>query len=112
MSERDRVQMEERYGLLGTGASELTVKGLRYDLYELLRAIGEDYHDIRPIDAKELETGARFALRVFDLEERMIVAYEFDAQFRYLKEDRVHIAEWMGDDYYKFNWGIWCPDSV
>jgi len=112
MSEKDRIRMEERYGLLGTGASELTVQGRRYDLYELLKAIGEDYHDIRPIDAKELEPEARFALRVFDLEERMIVAFEFDTQFRYLKEDRVHIAEWMGDDYYEFNWGIWCPDSV
>ena len=76
MSDKDRIRMEERYGLLGTGASELTVQGRRYDLYELLKAIGEDYHDIRPIDAKELEPETRFALRVFDLEERMIVAFD------------------------------------
>lgn len=112
MSEKDRIQMEERYGPLGTGASELTVRGRRYDLYELLKAIGEDFDDIRPIDAKELEPETRFALRVFDLEERMVVAFEFDADFRYLAENRVHIEEWMGDDYYKFNWGIWCPDSL
>jgi hypothetical protein len=112
MSQRDRIEMEERYGLLGSGASELSIRGRRYDLYELLQAIGEDYDDIRPIDAAELEPGARFSLRVFDLEERMIVAFEFDANFRYLAEKHVHIEEWMGDDYYQFNWGIWCPDSV
>jgi hypothetical protein len=112
MSQKNRIQMEERYGLLGTGASELTVQGRRYDLYELLQAIGEDYDDIRPIDAAELEPGSRFALRVFDLEERMVVAFEFDANFHYLAENHVHIEEWMGDDYYQFNWGIWCPDSV
>ena len=112
MSGRDRINMEERYGLLGAGASELIIRGRRYDLYELLKAIGEDYDDIRPIDAKELEPGSRFALRVFDLEERMVVAFEFDAYFRYLAENRAHIEEWMGDDYYQFNWGVWCPDSV
>ena len=112
MSERGRIQMEERYGPLGGGGSELTIKGRAYDLYELLKALGEDFDDIRPIDAKELEAGTRFALRVFDLEERMMVAFEFDADFRYLAENLVHIEEWMGDDYYDFNWGIWCPDSV
>ena len=112
MSERDRIQMEERYGPLGSGASELTIQGRRYDLYELLKALGEDFADIRPIDAAELEPEGRFALRVFDLEERMVVAFEFDASFRILAENRAHIAEWMGEDYYNFNWGIWCPDSV
>ncbi len=112
MSERDRIQMEERYGPLGRGATDLTIRGRRYDLYELLKALGEDFDDIRPIDAAELEPESRFALRVFDLEERMVVAFEFDVGFRYLAESRAHIAEWMGEDYYNFNWGIWCPDSV
>ncbi len=112
MSVNARIQMEGRYGPLGTGASELSIRGRRYDLYELLQALGEDFDDIRPIDAKALESEDRFALRVFDLEERMVVVYEFDANFCYLKEDRVHVAEWMGDDYYEFTWGIWCPDSV
>ena len=112
MADRARIQMEQRYGLLGAGATELNVQGRRYDLYELLHALGEDFDDIRPIDAMELEPGTRFALRVFDLEERMVVVFEFDANFRYLREDRVHIAEWMGDEYYTFNWGTWCPDSV
>ncbi|HLC20668.1 MAG TPA: hypothetical protein VJM10_00995 [Candidatus Methylomirabilis sp.] len=112
MSERARIQMEERYGPLGSGASELTIQGRRYDLYELLKALGEDFDDIRPIDAAELEPEGRFALRIFDLEERMVVAFEFDAGFRILAENRAHIEEWMGEDYFNFNWGIWCPDSV
>ncbi len=112
MSERARIEMEERYGPLGSAASELTIQGRRYDLYELLKALGEDFDDIRPIDAAGLEPEGRFALRVFDLEERMVVAYEFDASFRILAEHRAHIAEWMGEDYYNFKWGVWCPNSV
>jgi hypothetical protein len=112
MSLKDRILMEELYGPLGTGASWLTIDGRRYDLYELLKALGEDFDDIRPIDAKALDHDDRYSLRVFDLEERMIVAYEFDSTFRHLREVRAHIAEWMGDEYYDFNWGIWCPDSV
>jgi len=109
---QERKRMEERFGELGTGRADLTIQGKRYDLYQLLRMVGMDYEDIRPIDAHQVDGGDRFAIRYFDLEERMIVAYEFDAQFAYLGEHRAHIDEWMGDEYYNFPWAIHCPESL
>jgi hypothetical protein len=103
--------MEERFGEIGTGLADLTIQGKRYDLYQLLRRVGMDYDDIRPIDAHYVDGADRFALRFFDLEERVIVAYEFDPEFAYLAEQRVHIDEWMGDEYYNFPWSIFCAES-
>jgi hypothetical protein len=109
---QERKRMEERFGAIGSGLSELTIRGTRYDLYQLLRGVGMDHADIRPIDAHRVDGVDRFAIRYFDLEERVIVAYEFDADFGYRGEHRVHIDEWMGEDYYNFPWAIFCPESI
>jgi hypothetical protein len=109
---QERKRMEERFGEIGHGLTELTIQGNRYDLYQLLRAVGMDHADIRPIDAHGVDGADRFAIRYFDLEERVIVAYEFNADFAYLGEHRVHIDEWMGEDYYNFPWAIFCPESI
>ncbi len=108
----ERKRMEERFGEIGEGLTELTVQGKRYDLYQLLQVMALDHADIRPIDAHYVDGGNHFAIRYFDLEERSIVAYEFDAHFRYLGEQRAHIDEWMGRDYYDFPWAIFCPESI
>lgn len=105
---RDRLAMEQRYGTLGSGRPDLTIKGRTYDLYALLKILGLDFEDIKPIDAQALGENL-YALRYFDPEERSIVAYDFDAEFRRAGETVVHIQEWMGDDYFEFNWGVWCP---
>jgi hypothetical protein len=107
---QDRKRMEERFGEIGTGLVELTIRGKRYDLYQLLAMVGMDHADIRPIDAHRLGED-RFAIRYFDTEERFIVAYEFGPDFEYLGEQAAHIDEWMGDEYYNFPWAIYCPDS-
>jgi hypothetical protein len=109
---QERKRMEERYGEIGEGFMELTVQGKRYDLYQLLKVMALDHADIRPIDAHYVDQSNHFAIRYFDLEERSIVAYEFDLEFRYLGEQRVHIDEWMGKDYYDFPWAIFCPESI
>lgn len=108
---QDRKRLEERFGEIGTGLTELTIQEKRYDLYQLLRMVGMDHAEIRPIDAHYLDGSDRFAIRYFDVEERYITAYEFDSQFKYLGEQGAHIDEWMGDDYYNFPWAIYCPDS-
>lgn len=107
---QDRKSMEERFGELGSGLMELTIRGKRYDLYQLLKAVGMDHADIRPIDAHCLGSD-RFAIRYFDVEERYVVAYEFGPDFEYLGEQAAHIDEWMGEEYYNFPWAIYCPDS-
>ena len=83
-----------------------------YHFLLLLRGVGMDHADIRPIDAHYVDGSERFAIRYFDFEERVIVAYEFNADFAYLGEHRVHIDEWMGEDYYNFPWAIFCPESL
>jgi len=105
-SNRDR--MEKRYGALGDGRIDLTINGQVYDLYALLKVLGLAFEDIRPIDAHVLGENL-FAIRYFDSEERSIVGYEFDADFRRTAEIIVHIQEWMGEEYFDFNWGAWCP---
>ena len=108
--DQERKRMEERFGEIGVGLTELTIQGKRYDLYELLRVMALDHADIRPIDAHYVDGVTRFAIRYFDLEDRCIVAYEFDPEFRYQGELRAHIDEWMGKDYYDFPWAIFCPE--
>lgn len=83
---QDRKRMEDRFGELGSGLVELTIRGKRHDLHQLLRAVGLDHADIRPIDAHHLDGSDRFAIRCLDMEERTIVAHEFDAEFEYLGE--------------------------
>ena len=104
----NRDRMEKRYGALGDGRIDLTINGRVYDLYSLLEVLGLAFEDIRPIDAHMLGENL-FAIRYFDSEERSIVAYEFDTEFRRTGESIVHIQEWMGEDYFDFNWGAWCP---
>lgn len=104
-----RHAMEERYGKLGSGQTMLVINGQPYALAEILAVLGLDFEDIRPIDACYLSAKDAYVIRYYDGEERMIVAYEFDQKFRYLEESRAHIAEWMGEEYWNFGWGVWCP---
>jgi hypothetical protein len=107
----DRAWMEKRYGRLGEGRTDLTINGQVHDLYALMEILGLAFEDIRPIDAHVMGENL-FAVRYFDSEDRSIVAYEFDSGFRRVRESNVHIQEWMGDEYYDFNWGAWCPWTV
>lgn len=104
----DRARMEKRFGELGDGRLEVTINGVVHDLYALMEILGLAFEDIRPIDAHVMGENV-FAVRYFDSEERSIVAYEFDSDFRRVAETSVHIEAWMGDAYYDFNWGAWCP---
>ena len=107
----DRAGMEKRYGALGSGRFDLTINDQVYDLYALLEILGLAFEDIKPIDAHMMGENL-YAVRYFDPEDRHIVAYEFDGGFRRVGETVVHIAEWMGDAYFEFNWGAWCPWSL
>jgi hypothetical protein len=101
--------MEARWGPLGTGQAELWIAGRRYGLADLLLALGLNFEDVRPIDAQAVPAEGRFVIRYVDLEERRVVAYEFDAALGYLAEARVHLAEWMGDDAFGAGWPGGCP---
>ncbi len=92
-----RLRMESRFGPPGSGTRRLAIAGTRYTLPELMGRLGLAFEDCRTIDGFQLGPG-HFAVRFYDAEEQRIVAYEFDAEFRYLAELRVHIAEWVGEE--------------
>jgi hypothetical protein len=93
---RSRALMEARFGRPGSGARRLTIAGRVYTLAEAMARLGIGFDGCRTIDGLVLGP-AHFALRYYDPEEQRLVAYEFDAEFRYLGELRVHVAEWIGD---------------
>ncbi|HYA63775.1 MAG TPA: hypothetical protein VED66_11255 [Candidatus Sulfotelmatobacter sp.] len=94
---RDRDVMEGRFGLLGSGAQSLTIRGVTYSPSQLLSQIGAEFDDNKPIDALALGEG-RYVVRYLDGQDQRVVACEFDEQFRSLSETRANIAEWEGDD--------------
>ncbi len=106
--------MESRYGPLGGGAQVMVIDGAEYDLATLLLHMGLNFEDSRAIDVVEISSG-RFCVRYYDGEDQRVVAYEFDAQFRFLGEIRAHIAEWIGEDGY-FEWfrhfRVRCPADL
>jgi len=94
---RDRDVIEGRFGLLGSGAQSLTIRGVTYSLSQLLSQIGAEFDDNKPIDALALAEGP-YVLRYLDGQDQRVVACEFDAQFRLLSETRANITEWEGED--------------
>jgi len=104
-----RRAMEARYGALGCGPQVLLIAGRSYSLAEVMLALGLAFEDNRAIDGGEVRENSLYMIRYFDGETRQVVALEFDLEFRPQNETRVHIAEWMGDDYYDFPWAAWCP---
>ena len=94
---RDRDVIEGRFGPLGSGAQSLAIHGVTYSLSHLLSQIGAEFDDSKPIDALMLSEG-RYVLRYLDGQDQRVVASEFDADFRLLRETRANITEWEGDD--------------
>lgn len=88
-----RARMEARFGRPGSGARRLMVAGRSYILPDLMTRLGIAFEGCRTIDGVELGA-AHFAVRYYDPEEQRIVAYEFDAEFRYVAETRVDVLEW------------------
>ncbi len=105
-SGRSRERMEARFGPLGAGARELEVAGHRYRLGELLARLDLAAEGCRGIDGFRFGP-ADFAVRYYDADEQRVVVVEFDAEFRYLAEMRVHIAEWIGDEALQEGFAAW-----
>lgn len=92
--QRDR--FETRFGRIGAGAQTLRIDDVSFTLAELMDRLGLQGQECRSIDTLAL-AGERFVIRYLDGSDQRIVAHEFDAQFRYLGETRVHVAEWIGE---------------
>ncbi len=103
-----REEFDGRYGPLWSGASSVRIGGVDCDPEEILQRLGFGFEGLKIIDAPRTEAG-RYAIRFFDGESRQIVCLEFDENLRILEEHRVHIAEWMGDEYFRTEWRVNCP---
>jgi hypothetical protein len=91
--------IESRYGPLGSGGQTLTVRDVVYSIADLLVRMGLNFDDSRAIDALAL-SDERYVFRYFDGQDQRVVALEFDADFRHLREVRAAFPEWIGGDEY------------
>lgn len=112
VSRASREWMEMTFGPLGSGTQEVTIGSETLSAREVLSRMGVWAEDLDPIDLVTVEESKRWAVRFFDGEDRRIVLMEFAADLAVLSEARVHVREWMGDDYYQFDWPAGCPWSL
>ncbi|RMG58384.1 MAG: hypothetical protein D6713_07890 [Deltaproteobacteria bacterium] len=103
-----RKEMETRYGPFGGGEMAAFVGDLPYSPRGLLEKLGLLAEGIIPVDCGETRDGTVF-VRFVDLEERRVAVVEFTEGFRILREIRAHLSEWMGDEYFRMKWRVFCP---
>ena len=92
-----RALIESRFGRLGKGLDLLVINDAEYDLDTLLARMDLKLEDTWPIDAVVVSENL-FCVRYYDGQDQRVVAHEFDSDFRFVRETRGHIAEWIGDD--------------
>jgi hypothetical protein len=103
-----RRTIEERYGPIGTGGKVLFLGGVPMGLGKIARKLALLYDDLIPIDAGTLP-GARHWIRFYEGEQRKVIALEFDGEFNILGENGADILDWIGDEYFKIRWRVFCP---
>lgn len=92
-------QIEKEFGPLWSGEDSITVGDRIYTMDRLKRALDLYAADVVGIDLKSLPEGL-FAFRFYDGDDRRIVVFVLDHELNILRELRVHIAEWLEDEYY------------
>ncbi len=100
MSIEDKTLIENRFGPLWSGKTEIAFRGGVRTIRDVKRALDLTGEDVMAIDLHELP-GGTFAFRFYDGDDRRIVVLVCDADGGILEEHRAHIAEWLGDLYYE-----------
>ena len=103
-----RRTIEERYGPIGTGGKILFIDGLPMGLRKISRKLALLYEDLIPIDAGTLPAGLHW-IRFYEGEQRKVIALEFDGEFNIVGENGADIMDWIGDEYFKIHWRVFCP---
>lgn len=103
-----RRTIEERYGKIGTGGKVLFVGGVPMGLSKLSRKLMMHYEDLIPIDAGALGE-ERYWIRYYEGEQRKVLVLEFDREFEIVGETGADIMDWLGDDYFRIHWRVFCP---
>jgi hypothetical protein len=97
-----RALIESRFGRLGKGLDLIVIHDAEYDLDTLLARMDLKLEDTWAIDAVIVSDNL-YCVRYYDGQDQRIVAHEFDGDFRFVRETRGHIAEWIGDENY-YEW--------
>lgn len=105
---RGRKTIEERYGRIGTGNKVLFLKGMPMSLRKISRKLMLQYEDLIPIDGGAFPDG-RYWIRYYDGEQRKVLAIEFSGEFDIVGENGADIMDWLGDDYFRIHWRVFCP---
>jgi hypothetical protein len=100
VSIEDKELIEQRFGPLWSGKTEISFQGGVRTFRDVKRALDLAGEDVMSIDLHELPDGT-FAFRYYDGDDRRIVVLVCDAEGAILEELRAHIAEWLGELYYE-----------
>jgi len=100
--------MEERYGPFGSGGRVLFIGDIPFSTKGLLKKMGLLHEGIIPVDCGETRDST-FFVRFVDLDDRRVSVIEFSEDFSLLRELRADLFEWMGDEYFKARWRVFCP---
>ena len=103
-----RRTIEERYGPIGTGKKVLFVQGVPMSLRKVSRKLMMQYEDLIPIDAGTIP-GGRCWIRYYEGEQRKVLVIEFTPEFDIVGENGADIMDWLGDDYFRIHWRVYCP---
>ncbi len=103
-----RRTIEERYGPIGTGAKLLFLQGVPMGLIKISRKLALLYDDLVPIDAGTLPSGCHW-IRFYEGEQRKVMVLEFDGEFNFVGETGADIMDWIGDEYFRIRWRVFCP---
>lgn len=111
MSIQDKELIEERFGPLWSGKSEIRWAGRSRTVPEVKQALDLTGDDIVAIDLHELPAGT-FAFRFYDGDDRRVVVFVFNEGGDILEEHRAHVAEWLGDLYHDTGGLAFEPEAV
>lgn len=103
-----RRTIEERYGPVGAGSKVLFLEGVPMSLRKVARKLMMEYDDLIPIDGGAIP-GGRYWIRFYDGEQRKVVVVEFDGKFTVVGETGADVMDWLGDDYFRIHWRVFCP---
>jgi hypothetical protein len=103
-----RRAIEERYGKVGTGAKVLFLNGVPMGLSRISRKLMLAFEDLVPIDAGTLADGHHW-IRYYEGEQRKVIVIEFDRELAIAGESGADIMDWLGDDYFRIHWRVFCP---
>jgi hypothetical protein len=77
-------------------------------LRKVSRKLMLEYEDLIPIDGGNLSDG-RYWLRFYDGDQRKVLVIEFDREMEIVGETGADIMDWLGDDYFRIHWRVFCP---